>query len=458
MNMFKKVEIWILYLFILLSLFFSGTFALFFGILVRQELVGKTKLGKVSETALFFAEIPLYLRDFFLNPHRVLDDRFPMLEGFNGNPNIEESYLLLSKYDGDLKEGIVQLIDLRNFNTIHTWNPDINEINKSINKSAEFRNIPIDQNNFRALIKNPIITKNGELFFGDNTQFRKIDKCSKLVFQKGKDVLHHSKEEDFDGNIWSPAYLFPQSLPVEKVGRKTSWRGYLDDGIVQMTPDGEIIFEKSVSDILIENGFENLLFTSKEINRFNKDPIHLNDIQPVKSDGPFWQRGDLFLSLRHQSMILLYRPSTNKIIWQATGPFFHQHDVNIINNHSISIFNNNSKMFFGGDVVDGYNEILIFDFRNNNFKSYLRDSMYKEEVKTITQGRGTIISNGDLFVEENNYGRLIYFNSDGSVRWTHVNRANNGKIYGYGWSRILFGNEEVAKIKNFLQKNNECNY
>ena len=115
-------------------------------------------------------------------------------------------------------------------------------------------------------------------------------------------------------------------------------------------------------------------------------------------------------------------------------------------------------MFFGGDVVDGHNEILIFDFRNNNFKSYLRESMYKEEVKTITQGRGTIISNGDLFVEENNYGRLIYFNSDGSVRWTHVNRANNGKIYGYGWSRILFGNEEVAKIKNFLQKNNECNY
>ena len=54
-SMFKKIEIWILYLAILLSILF----AISFGILVRQELVGSIKVGWASKTALFLSEIPL---------------------------------------------------------------------------------------------------------------------------------------------------------------------------------------------------------------------------------------------------------------------------------------------------------------------------------------------------------------------------------------------------------------
>ena len=43
-----------LYLLILTGL----PITILFGVLVRQELVGSQKLGKISETALFLAEIP----------------------------------------------------------------------------------------------------------------------------------------------------------------------------------------------------------------------------------------------------------------------------------------------------------------------------------------------------------------------------------------------------------------
>ena len=72
------------------------------------------------------------------------------------------------------------------------------------------------------------------------------------------------------------------------------------------------------SKIFIDNGLEYLLFSVGD-RYFDKDPIHLNDIQPVDFDGEYWKKGDVFLSLRHQSMVLLYRPSTNKIIWKGTG-------------------------------------------------------------------------------------------------------------------------------------------
>ena len=52
--MFKKIEIWILYLTIL----FSFPFAFSFGYLVRHEILGGTRFGKLSELALFLVEIP----------------------------------------------------------------------------------------------------------------------------------------------------------------------------------------------------------------------------------------------------------------------------------------------------------------------------------------------------------------------------------------------------------------
>ena len=115
--MFKKIEIWILYLVILLSLIF----AVGFGVLVRQELVGDIKAGWVSKTALTLAEIPVHLK-MIIRGHGgnlIVEDKFPTLDGFGGTPNSQESYLLLSRYDGDLQEGLVELIDLRNFEVMH---------------------------------------------------------------------------------------------------------------------------------------------------------------------------------------------------------------------------------------------------------------------------------------------------------------------------------------------------
>ncbi len=447
--MFKKIEIWILYL----VLFLGIPVTISFGVLVRQELTGKIKLGRVSETALFLAEIPMNLRKIIKGLKVV--DRFPDLKGFNGTPNLNKSYLLLSRFDGDLNEGIVELVDLTNFKVLHTWNPDIDELNKEV-KNDEFKNLNRDDNNSRKILFHPKLTKDRGLLFGWNSPLRKIDACSNLIFQNQQDMFHHSIETDIEGNIWVPSHIYPQSLPIQKVGRDIPVEGgYFDDAIVKLSPDGEVLFEKSVSQIFIDNGLEYLLFADGP--QFIIDPIHLNDIQPVDFDGKFWKKGDVFLSLRRQSMIVLYRPSTNKIIWKGNGPFFNQHDVDILNSHSISVYNNNSKYYVNGVGVDKHNEVLIYDFKTNEYSSYLNESLIKNNVKTNTQGRNQILPNGDLFVEETNYGRTLYFNSDGSLRWTNLNRAENGNVYRVGWSRILYNKEDIQNVSNFLVSRKKCN-
>ncbi|MDC1331195.1 arylsulfotransferase family protein [Gammaproteobacteria bacterium] len=451
--MFKKIEIWILYLTILLSILF----AVGFGILVRQELVGSIKAGWVSKTALTLAEIPVKLKIILWgNDDLTLEDRFPSLNGFNGTPNSEESYLLLSRYDGDLREGVVELVDLTNFEILHTWNPDLDGFNDLVEQVDEFKYLNRDVSNRRGRLIHPKLTSDGDLLFQTGTPLRKIDACSNLVFQNTHDIFHHSIETDIDGNIWVPSRIYPQSLPIEKVGRDTpEENGFLDDGIVQFSPDGEILFEKSVSQIFIDNGLEYLLFAHG--NDFEEDPIHLNDIQPVNSDGEFWKKGDVFLSLRLQSMVLLYRPSTNEIIWKGAGLFFGQHDVDILDAHKISIFNNNSKDFVEGDIVDGHNEVIIYDFKTDEYSSYLKDSLVNNDVRTISEGGSEILTNGDLFIEESNYARTLYFNADGSLRWTHVNRAGDSNVYRVGWSRILYTQEDIQTVNNFLTNKGTCN-
>ena len=125
--MFKKIEIWILYLVVLLGI----PITIAFGSVVRHEIIGGKKLGRISKTALFLAETPKTYKKilFSTNPLEV-QDRFPVLDGFNGTPNLNKSYLLLSRFDGDLNEGIVELVDLTNFKVLHTWNPDIDKFNK----------------------------------------------------------------------------------------------------------------------------------------------------------------------------------------------------------------------------------------------------------------------------------------------------------------------------------------
>ena len=451
--MFKKIEIWILYLTIL----FGVLFAIGFGFLVRQELVGSFKAGWVSATALNLAEIPVNLKKVFAIDLQV-EDRFPTLDGFDGTLSSEESYLLLSRYDGDLEEGVVELVDLRNFKVLHTWNPDIDEFNDLVEQVDEFKVLERDSNNNRFMLIHPFITKKGELIFTSySAPLRKIDACSNLIFQNTHDRFHHSIEKDIDGNIWVPSSIYPQSLPPEKVGRDIDVDGgYLDDAIVKLTPDGEILYEKSVSQIFIDNGLEHLLFAYGSF--FDPDPIHINDIQPVNFDGEYWKKGDVFLSLAGQSMVILFRPSTEEILWKRQKNIFYQHDINIINEEEISIFNNNKRLFYQKkDYIDGHNEVLIYNFKTQQVSSYLQKSLEREDVRTPGQGRGKILSNGDLFVEETDYARTLYFNSNGSLRWTHVNRAGNGNVYRIGWSRILHTQEDIQTVNNFLSNKGNCN-
>ena len=450
--MFKKIEAWILYLVLLLGLLTT----LGFGVLVKQELVGRKKFGNISKLALFLVEAPIYvIKKIIGDTDFIAEDRFPELTGFSGKPLKDEAYLLLSRYNLDIEQSIVELIDLKNFKTIHTWNPKFDKYNEFIDQKDEFEFLKRDKSDVQARAHHPLLTDDGGLLINDGI-LNKIDACSNLIWQNSHNWFHHSIEEGVDGDIWVPTHLYPQHLDSSIIGLGSQNNGgFLDDAIMKLSSDGRILFEKSVSQILIDNHLEPLLF-SIGTPQFSSDPIHLNDIQPVTKDSEFMKKGDLFLSLRHQSLVLLYRPKTNKIIWKTFGKSFHQHDVDILSGSKISIFNNNSKNGFDGDFVDNHNEVLIYDFEKDEHVSYLKNSLAVAEVKTNTQGLNQILPNGNMFVEETNFGRILFYTADGQLKWSYVNRAISGKVGILSWSRILYQPTDIARVKTLLDFRKDC--
>jgi len=446
-----KIELWVLCLAgVLLFIGLVG-----FGSLVRHELLAPvSRLPILSGAALFIAEIPANLKNIRQSQNflRTKEQRFPNISGFQGKPLEEETYLLLSKYDGNTERSVVELVDLRSFEVKKTWRPDINQINDLVDTSRpEFKYLHRDKHAERYRIFHPFLTEDGGLIFHCGSPLVKIDKNSKLVWQNQEDVFHHSNEQDHEGNLWVPSQVYPYQVDKKHVGLE--FGNYADDAITKISAEGEILFQKSVSKILLEDN--NMLFAINGNRKFEIDPIHLNDIEPVLSDGPYWKRGDVFLSLRNLSMIILYRPSTNKIIWKGgQGHFSAQHDVDILDDHRISIFNNNRRAFFDGDKVDGNNEVVIYDFETDSYSKYLNESLKQYDVRTGGGGRSEILDNDDLFIEETSYGRILYFNKDASLQWQYVNRANDGNVYIVRWSRILYKPEDIKKVRKILEIEN----
>jgi len=449
--MFKKIEVWVLYLVVLLGF----VIIIGFGSLVRQELVGSHKLGIISKTALFLAEIPVMVKR-SLKSDFMVPDRFPGIGGFVGEYSKSESFLLLARYDAELKTSIIDLIDLRNFNTIHSWDPNFDQMNSQLSQSEELQIIKRDFSDDRNQALHPMLMRDGGLVITHGGPLRKIDACSNLVFQNDRDLFHHSLEISHDNHIWALTHLYPSTLSKNEVGEGLPYDGgYFEDAIVKISDSGEILFEKSIAQILKDNNLEYLLY-GVDNNVFKSDPIHANDVQPTNAKSKFWNEDDVFISLRNLSMIILYRPSTNKVIWKGSGSFFHQHDVNVMDDSRISIFNNNAKTFKNGFLVDGFNEMVTYDFESDKYSSYLKSSFQKYEIKTATGGRGKVLKDGSLFVEETEFGRLALMDPNGLLRWTFVNRSKSGKVYTLNWSRVLDQKDEIKNVKEFMLYKSNC--
>lgn len=451
--MFKKIELWIVLLIILFL--FIGT--VLFGAVLKYHYSGGALFPKIRNISVSLAEIPFNILRLSFKKNKSDEiiiqnnsDKPPELVKHKSKSKFEryidndkDILLVLPRYDGNKKRSVVDIVQLKDFNVIHTYEHDITSMNNQINiYNSEYENLRVDDSEIRFEYRHPLILNDGTLVsHGESSPLFKIDVCSNLIWINQDERFHHSIELSNDNSIWVPSSMYPYSTIV---GNYIDEIGFFDDAITKVSQDGEILFIKSVSEILIENKIKDL----KLLDVY--DPIHLNDIQPAKFDSSYWKKNDLFLSLPRVNAIVHYRPSTNKVINFIQGPFSWQHDVDITSDYEISIFNNNNSL-----TDKNHSEILIYNFETKKFSKKFNKSLVENNFKTSTEGLSEILDDGSMLVEEQNHGRIIFFNKDGKKEWEYINKDDEKNIYFISWSRVIENKELIENLKN-IYKNKKC--
>ena len=296
----------------------------------------------------------------------------------------------------------VEIIDLDRRKSVHVWKPV---------SRVRFHVLP-----------------DGSLLAGDQTRMFRMDACRNVVWEQRFKRLRGPFERDADGNFWTPWFVIPHRVPHMKPE-------FLEDGLSRFSPAGEVLSQISLSGALMRAGHLHLLYGMAA--RSHGDPFHMNDVEPVLQDGPFWRRGDLFVSLRNSSVVLLYRPATDEVLWLQAGPWLHQHDVDILNDSEISVYSNNTVFDEGRWMVMGANEVYVHDFETGETRSPWREAMRQHDVRTETRGNAAVFGDGSVMLEESNYGRILMLSPDGERVWSYVNRASDGRVYKIASSRWL---------------------
>ena len=437
--------------FLVLFLSFVGTIG--FGSLLRHHYLGGERFQSLQNIAVTIAEVPNKIRFVIknkainFNKHTYLYKNKDKKRFEQFIENKRNALLVLPRYEHSLSRSVVDIVDLNNFEVLHTYKHDIAAMNAQITNTKEFTRLKIDDSPIRFEYRHPLLLEDGSIISDSDYSVEfKIDFCSDLIWINDEEIFHHSKMLDHERNIWLSGQMNPKSQYVKKYSNKK----FRDDSIIKINTDGKILFNKSVIEILIENNIvaDNFALTTSLSNQL--DPIHLNDIEPAFTDTEYWKQGDVFISIRHQSAIIHYRPSTNKVINYITGPFAKQHDVDIISDKEISIFNNNNFL-----VDNEHSEVVVYNFETKTFRKLFNDQLQKENFKTGSQGLSHTFKDGSLMIEEQNHGRIILFNNKGEKEWEFVNKDKNGNIGIVSWSRVIEDELFIKKFKS-LVKNKTC--
>ena len=278
----------------------------------------------------------------------------------------------------------------------------------------------------------------------------RIDRESNILWHNTSKNFHHSLNLSADGNIWACSSAERAFI----LGGEKQRKSIRDDFVTKIDVEtGEILYDKSVCDILIENGFKNFVYGFSNDGKPNmeNDPIHLNDIQPVYDSGPFWENGDLFLSLRHKSLVIHFRPLTGEIIRLLYGPFLNQHDVDVISDHEIAVFNNNStniglNVAESGDGSDGFTAstddlshsgIIIYNYLDSTYHPYLDELFVREKIFSQSEGSYEFLSSGDICVESQNDAKIYFMNRDGILLKKQFDTPVENCVHLPNWIRII---------------------
>jgi len=403
-----------------------------FGHTVQQVHSGKSKLpGGVQNVVRDFVGV-VNLFERAVEESQSLPKTFVKTpKHFEAINRLEEDVKILTSYHNEANTRTVALINLRTGEELKTW-----EFTKLTNPSNR--------------VMHSIMLPDSGLIcavHGVSGVYR-LNSEGDILWYQDSVYHHHAINLGNDGSAWvnsvtpdkTQYFLYNGRL---EMGNKSY--PYVDHSITRLDLEtGRILYNRSLTDVLVKHDLTHLLVKST----VTRTPLHTNDVQPALSDGPYWNRGDVFISSRNGSWIMQFRPSTDEVIRVIEGPFSNQHDVDFESDSTIIFFNNGSPTQPLGkkdgwpttsDPVDirFHSGILRYHLGSGEFEHVERDAFRDYDIYTHTEGLQDAIPGGGYLVEEQN-ASVLWVIRDGEVLYKNVLKSHHpGHHHLANWARVI---------------------
>ncbi|MFN5297120.1 MAG: arylsulfotransferase family protein [Planctomycetaceae bacterium] len=186
-------------------------------------------------------------------------------------------------------------------------------------------------------------------------------------------AVHHWFSVADDGAIYAPwheSVKTPFTLGGSTVEVVSPSGRLLNDGIVKLSPRGEVLEKFSLLEVLSNSGLAGLLVGNvpdirhpsggKQVVKVSdEDPVHLNDVQVICQrhlpSRPGLELGDLLVSLRTPSVLAVISPKTRTIKWHSTRNTLFQHSPRLVPDGVLAFDN------LGGGVETGGTRLALVD-------------------------------------------------------------------------------------------------
>src|SRR6056300_1009921 len=169
--------------FVILFLSFIGMMG--FGAVVKYHYEDGKKYQFLQKTVMLIAEVPLNIRKMI--KYRTLNlNKPPRLDKHKDKKRFEQfienkrnALLVLPRYEHSLSRSVVDIVDLNNFEVLHTYKHDIAAMNAQVTNTKEFPRLKIDHSPIRFKYQHPLLLEDVSLtaIYG---RVYKIDFCSNL--------------------------------------------------------------------------------------------------------------------------------------------------------------------------------------------------------------------------------------------------------------------------------------
>ena len=282
-------------------------------------------------------------------------------------------------------------------------------------------------------IHGAVLMENGDLVFNfESKGLIRIDSDGEVVWRLPY-LTHHSIHQHDDGNLWVSGTKYQ----TEKVSRLSNLvPPFYEETILEITPEGKILREWYVADILRKNGYTGLLYLGS-LNNENTaiqgddrllgktDILHLNDVEPfsTKLQPGFFQPGDIMISLRNINTVLVFNADSEKIKFISIGKLVRQHDPDFIDGNTLSVFDNNNV---AGEAKP-QSKIVIISAKDNTSEVFFEGSQ-DNPFFTRVMGKHQWQPNGNLLITESMSGRGFEIDRQGNVVWEYINYVDESTV------------------------------